>query len=132
MTLELLPFSLEKDLPLINGWRLARKLEEVRADFLPPTGVMVTSDGVPLCVGFLYKTDARSAVVGNVVADPLSDKEVRVKALMLLYTTLFDFAKEDGFLVIVCTTNIPALMKKYEALGMIKTDENMSSFGRFI
>lgn len=100
--------------------------------FLPPTGVIVTDDlnRFIIAAGFMFKTDAKVASIGHLISNPKVMKEVRKIGIKLVMKTLESIAENDGFLLVTCATNIEKLGKRFEDLGFIKTDENVSHFRR--
>jgi hypothetical protein len=122
--------KLDEDLPKLQGWWKARKFPPANPEFLPPTGVMVSVNGVDTCAGFLFKSDANAAIIGNIVSNPEAPGKDRNEALDLLIATLAGIAKNDGFGMVCCSTNLPRLMDRFQSHGFIKTDDSVSNFGR--
>jgi hypothetical protein len=112
-------------------WWNERKFPQPDAQFLPPTGLVVAyGTGKLICGGFLFKTDARMASLGNLVSDPQVRAEDRSEAVELLISKLMDVARENGYSMVSAATNLPRLMSRYEKLGFSRTDDNVSHFGR--
>lgn len=128
--LEAVPIILGRDYPQLKAWWDERGFPPARRQFLPPTGLMVRQDGVDTCGGFLFKTDARAAIIGNLVSDPRAPKSIRSEAVDYLVLALLDLAVEDGFEMVCASTNLPGLSARYQRLGFTCTDQGVSHFGR--
>lgn len=83
-----------------------------------------------MACGFLFKTDAKVAMVGNLVTNPEADADIRHKALNQIINVLGKVALDEGFRLLTCATNIDKLGHRFEDLGFEKTDVNVSHFRR--
>lgn len=126
------PLELLEDYPVLLEWWRARKFPAPDPELLPPTGIVVTHHESPIVAGFLFKTDAKIATIGALVSDPRSDIGKRSEATNYLLFLLLDHARKAGFKAITGATNLPRLMSRYELLGLVKTDEGVSHFGRIL
>ena len=122
-----------KDFCLLESWWKAKNFPVADPELLPPTGFIVTGDSVPICAGFLFKTDAKIAILNHVVASssPM-DKEDRNKAMNLLISRVILEARRGGFKILSAACNIDRLGKRYESLGFVKTDSVESHYGRVL
>jgi hypothetical protein len=123
------PYSMD-NYKIIKEWWEIRGFPPARPEHLPPTGRVVSFKGKAICAGFLFKTDANAAVVGNLVSNPDVPKELRKPSIDFLIQLLTNIAKSEGFTMVCCSTNIDKLGERFEKLGFIKTDENVSMYGR--
>jgi hypothetical protein len=131
--LECRPYVAQHDYALLKSWWEQRSYPAQEPEFLPPTGLIISHEGADICAGFLFKTDAKIAVLGHVVSTSKSvDKILRSEALDHLIESLVGHAKECGFAVVTCSSNIPRLNERYEALGFSKSDENETHYGRVL
>lgn len=130
MSLSLREVELDKDYPKLKSWWEKRSFPPANIQFIPPTGIMVSSDEEDICAGFLFKSDANAAIIGNIVSNPEIDRELRSEALDTLISTLTGLAKHEGYRMVCCSTNLPHVMKRFETLGFSKTDTGVSNFGR--
>ena len=91
------------------------------------TGLMVSSNGIDICAGFLYETNSALCWVEFIVSNPDSGKEERSKALSLLIDEFTEEAKRLGFGAIFASIKHPSLLKKYikagYTLGTTNTNE---------
>ena len=83
-------------------------------------------------MGFLYRTDTPLAMISNLVSDPASDQELRREAVQELVSDLMEIAKLQGYNQVSCATNIKSLGLRFEHLGFLKTDENVSHYRRAV
>lgn len=99
----------------------------------PPTGRMVFYDSIPVCAGFLYKTDGKLAVISHVVSSPdKMNAEARDQCLDLLISTLVHEAHLAGMKAVSASSNVAKLNKRYEKLGFTKTDSDETHYGRVL
>lgn len=115
---------------MIKNWWTSRKFPPALYEHLPPNGIIICLEGKAICAGFLFLTDANIAVVGNLVSDPTVPKDIRQPSIDFLVKFLTMRAKDRGYTLVCCSTNIPKLQKRFEELGFQKTDENVSMFAR--
>lgn len=120
------------DYSMIKDWFDQRKFPPPEPRFLPPTGAVVEVDGAPVACGFMFRTDAKAAVIGHLVTDPTAKGEVRNAALNYLIEALTEKAQDEGYLMVCCSTNVDRLMGRFEQLGFTKTDEGVANFGRIL
>lgn len=120
------------DFPILQKFWVAKGLPEVPEEFLPPTGLVVVDDDLfgetLFCGAYLVKSDAGLASIGYVAANPEIPKHLRSDALDLLILELAKLAKEAGFPMVSVSTNVKALQARYERLGFVKTDENVTHY----
>lgn len=130
MKFELFTYKPE-DFSLIEGWWKARGFPPANPEFLPPTGFIVTGDSVPICAGFLFKTDAKIAILNHVVSSPTPiDPMDYNTAMNHLIAKMIHEARASGFKILSAACNIERLGKRYESNGFVKTDSDESHYGR--
>lgn len=100
--------------------------------FLPPTGVVIESNGLPIAFGFLTKTDTPIAAIGDFVTDQMAGGEARDNALFLLIKSLENKAKESGYSAVCASTNHNGLMQRYVKMNYMKADTGLSLFSRLL
>ena len=102
------------------GWKAPPK------DFLPDNGTggfMVYNKDIPICAGFIYKTNSKVAWVDWIISDKnYKDKESRKKAIIYLIEALTEICKQLGYTYGYALINHKGLIKTYEDLGYIKAD----------
>lgn len=81
------------------------------------TGLMVSSNGIDICAGFLYETNSALCWVEFIVSNPDSGKEERSEALSLLIDEFTEEAKRLGFGAIFASIKHPSLLNKYIKAG---------------
>lgn len=122
----------EENYEMIKSWWIARGAPPALYEHLPPTGIVIALDGRAICAGFLFLTDANIGCIGNLVSDPKVQKDLRQPSIDFLVKFLTGRAKDRGYSMVVCSTNIPKLQDRFKALGFIETDKNVSQFGRIL
>ncbi len=122
----------EKHRQLLEGWYAERKFPAPNPKFLPPLGAVIFEMEKPVCAGFIFGSDANTAIIGHLVSDPAASAISRHECLDFLINELIHVAKEIGFEMVCCSTNLASLMPRFERHGFVKTDENVSNFGRVL
>lgn len=123
-------FDALHDGPVMKEWFAKRNFPAPNADFLPETGVVISLGFKQIAMGFLFKTDGKVANVAHLISDPECDKGVRQKAVNELIGDLVNLSTIFGFKMVSFATNIEPLGKRFEDLGFIKTDTNVSHYRR--
>jgi hypothetical protein len=132
MELVVAQIDLKEDFPVLERFWEERNFPSPPPEFLPPTGLLVKYEDTIVCAGFLFKTDAKVACIGHLISNPSTPGVIRNSALNLLLVSLESIARKEGFGMISSSTNLERLMRRYEKLGFIKTDDNVSHFGRIV
>jgi len=122
----------DKHYELIKSWFDAREFPAPAKKFLPPTGFIVEFEEKPVCAGFLFRTDANAAVMGNFISDPGALSTVRHLCLDTLIKHLQGEAYAGGFELLACSTNIEKLGSRFEQMGFTKTDIGLNTYGRLL
>lgn len=128
--LNIVKFELDKHYLIISNWYFVRNLPIAPTTFLPPTGLLVYNESVPVCSAFLVKSDANAAIISNIVSNPDTDKFIRSEALDMLLTELYKQGIEDGFKIICCSSASKPVQERLIKLSFTLTDNNISNFGR--
>jgi hypothetical protein len=134
MQFEALKFEKEKHLKLLHQFLKARGLYETApiGDFLPPTGVVITNYGKPICIGFMIKCDNRMVIFTDFVSDISAPKELRNEAVIFMREHLEKLARHEGFDCISSWTSIPKHRERLKKLGFTEIENNLTHFGRFL
>lgn len=125
-------FEFDKHFELIKSWFEKRKFPVPDPHLLPSVGVIAQFEGKPVACGFIFKTDSKLAMIGNLSSDPEASSEARNESLNSLLNILSDIAKNEGYLAVTCATNLPKLMDRFEGLGFENTDKEVSHFRRVL
>ena len=104
-------------------------------DFLPDNatgGLMVYDGEVPVCAGFLYETNSRTAWIEWVISNRQYRGSQRRQAISLLLTKLEELAKDKGFSFIFANNNNSFLIKHFENNGFKKGQTNSTELIKVI
>jgi hypothetical protein len=125
-------FQFGEHFPFVADWLEKQKCPIPPRDLLPPTGIIVYMKGLPVCAGFLVKTDCCVAMISHLVADPDVHGEDRAAAIDALVESLTAIAMKDGWKSVsgACAETLPGMNARYNRLGFIKTDTGISHYGR--
>lgn len=124
--------ELAHDYHKLKRWWELRKFPPADPRFMPPTGLMVTVYGIETAAGFLFKSDANAAIIGNIVSNPEAPGKARHEALTCLLDALTAIAASEGFGMVCCSTNLEPLKDRFKTHGFVMTDEGVSNFGRIL
>lgn len=121
----------DADYRFVSNWWALHNWPAVPRQYLPKTGVIVENDsGLPICAGFLYKTDSKLAWVEYIVSDPLSDTIERGQALDTLINAIIEMAKSMEFEALFTSSVHERLKARYQEHGFIATDTGVTHFVR--
>lgn len=98
--------------------------------YYPPTGVLIYCEGIPVCAGFMVKTDAGFVLNTNIIASATCDKDTRQTGIIYLRDLLAEKARAAGFNFVLAETNIEGLKKRLVDQGYKILKENMTYLGR--
>ncbi len=100
--------------------------------YFPPTGVLVYCDGIPVCCGFMAKTDAGFVLNTNIIGDRDFDRDLRNEGVIFLREALAEKAKEAGYRFVLAETDQPKLVHRLEQQGYKILKQNMTYLGRVL
>jgi len=119
--------DLNKDYHIVEDWWKQRHWTPVAKEALSTIGYIVDD----IAAMWLYlSVGSKLAWIGFPIANPNTTKEQRNDAIDLLFNTIHEYAKINGYDFIITTSNIPAVINRIEKIGYIKGDENVSHFWR--
>ncbi len=130
MNLDVRAYTPDRHFELIKSWFDKRKFPAPDPDLLPPTGCVIYMGEIPMCAGFLFKTDTPVAVIAHLIADPDTGKSDRSNAVDYLLITLQWAARDLGFKHVMCSSNLPQVCARFEKVGFLKGDENVTTYRR--
>lgn len=132
----LVPFKFDptQHYEIVSGWWQGHGWPIVPLGNLPKNGVMVghvTDAGiVPVCAGFLYKSDSELGWFEWAVVDPGAGRDVRGPALDLMVESIWNLAKKLGFKGLVTSTRGAAWVARLEKNGWVATDQGCTQLVR--
>jgi hypothetical protein len=111
---------------LLNWWKDNRFPAPLK-EMLPENGtggIMVSSNGIDVCSGFIYMTNSKCAWLEFIVANFEYRESDRADAIRFLIHALVEIARESGFQYIYTTVKNNSLIEKYQDCGFMKGDSN--------
>lgn len=90
---------------------------------LPKTGTIVFDGDVPICAGFLYRSDSAFVMFEQIISDPNSNPLIRSRALDVLIKDIMSKTKK-GEVVLTWVKN-KRLIERYKAHGFAVGDTGM-------
>lgn len=124
--MEIKKYSEMEDFPFIALWATARDLPLPNPDHYPECGMVVSVDGKRVCSGFMFRTDAKFAIIGGIMSDPGADPGVRNVALDVLIAALLDLARQCGFLLTTVSANNDRLLDRYKRHGFDAKEKGLT------
>ena len=70
MTFTVFKYDPETHYDLLKSWFDLRQFPAPNPRFLPPIGAIVFFCEMPVCGGFLFRSDAGAAIIGHLVSNP--------------------------------------------------------------
>lgn len=130
--MEVCIYSKEKHQVIVEAWLNDWKEAVNTINFLPPTGIIVYHDKLPVCVGFLTKTDSGIAIITNILSDKNADREIKNKCVDSLLFTLDGLAEVEKFKMICVATIIPSVIKRFQKMDYFIAKEQFTNLGRYL
>ena len=118
-------WNLDKDyLYLVNWWK-QHEFGIVPKKCLPPDGIIVEENNIPICAGGLYRcVNSNFSVMEWIVADKTANIKSIHKGLNLCITEIFKLAKKYNMELIYSMTANTSLHKRYTKYHNMKLVEN--------
>lgn len=120
----------KKDYDTLVKWWNQHEFGTVPQEVLPPDGIVVEKDGVPICAGGLYiGKGTKFAFMEWIVGNKEANKRDLHQALKVCIDAIFDLAKSKGMDLVFTTTGEEALQKRYTKYhGMDLTENSVKTF----
>ena len=125
-------WDVNKDYDILVKWWDQWDFGRVPKDCLPPLGIVVEYDNVPICAGGLYIGEGTQfGFMEWIVVDKNANLRQAHKALGLCIDNIIDLAKEEGCKLVYTVTGETALHKRYTKYhGMELKENNTKTFLR--
>ena len=126
------PWDRDKDYNTLVKWWNDWEFGKVPKECLPPDGIIVEVDGIPVCAGGLYiGVGTQFAFMEWVVADKRANKRDVHKALKICIDAIMKLAKSKGMKLVYTATKERELHKRYVKYhDMILTETSVKTFLR--
>lgn len=99
------------DYNLASKWWISHNQAHLEKAFLPPTGVVITDNGEPIMMGWIYLSNSQMAQLGWVVSDPKLGPKAKISAMGILLDTCEELAKNSGCTMLQMFSDKSALTK---------------------
>lgn len=125
-------WDLDNDYATLVRWWTQWEFGVVPKECLPPDGIIVESEGKPICAGGLYVgTGTKFAFMEWIVTDKQAEARAVHKSLKLCIDEIVALAKSKGMKLIYTATKEQALHKRYEKYhDFVPTESNVKTFLR--
>ena len=118
-------WNLDKDYPYLVNWWKQHEFGIVPKKCLPPDGIIVEENNIPICAGGLYRcVDSNFSVMEWIVADKTANIKSIHRGLNLCITEIFKLAKKYNMELIYSMTANTSLHKRYTKYHNMKLVEN--------
>ena len=118
-------WNLDKDYPYLVNWWKQHEFGIVPKKCLPPDGIIVEENNIPICAGGLYRcVNSNFSVMEWIVADKTANIKSIHRGLNLCITEIFKLAKKYNMELIYSKTANTSLHKRYTKYHNMKLVEN--------
>jgi len=118
-------WNLDKDYPYLVNWWKQHEFGIVPKKCLPPDGIIVEENNIPICAGGLYCcTGTKFGFMEWIVANKTANLKSIHKGLNLCITEIFKLAKKYNMELIYSMTANTSLHKRYTKYHNMKLVEN--------
>jgi len=108
------PWQLDLDYPILINWWKQWEFGVVPRECLPPEGIIVEHDTVPICATGLYVGEGtKYGFMEWVVVDKLAQPKATHKAITLCINSIIDLAKQKQLKLLYTVTGDKSLHKRY-------------------
>jgi len=119
------PFKAEKHYEILAGWWRAHEWPAIPVESLPRDGgYLIYMDTMPICSGFLYKTNSNLCWLEWLLKNPKCDKIYTDAALDILIDALLLHAPKGA--AVFTSTNKETLAMRFKKHGFGVTDKNVT------
>lgn len=125
-------WDLNRDYNTLVKWWSQHEFGTVPKECLPPDGIIVENDGVPICAGGLYiGMGTQFAFMEWIVGDKTADKRQLHTALKMCIDAIMDLAQSKNMRLVFTVTAEQALQKRYTKYhAMVLTENNVKTYLR--
>ena len=126
------PWDRDKAYDTLVKWWNQWEFGVVPKECLPPDGIIVESNGVPVCAGGLYVCDGTAfGLMEWIVTDKLAKPRMVHECLKLCIDSIMLLAKDKQLKLVYTATKEQALHKRYTKYhNMVLTESNVKTFLR--
>jgi|TARA_R100001530_G_scaffold76950_1_gene54001 N-acetylglutamate synthase-like GNAT family acetyltransferase len=123
-------WDLDKDYPYLVKWWKQHEFGQVPKKCLPPEGIIVEENNIPICAGGLYRcVNSNFGVMEWIVVDENARLRVAHQALNLCIENILKLAKTYKIELVYTMTAEKALHKRYTKYhGMILVENDVKTF----
>jgi hypothetical protein len=112
---------------ILTKWWKSWRWTPPPKDMLPEDGcggVIVSSNGIDVCAGFIYFTNSKTAWLEYIVSSIDYKESDRAEAIEFLINSLSTIARDMGVVYIYTSLKSKTLIDRYVNCGFIKGDSN--------
>jgi len=126
------PWDRDSDYDTLVRWWNDWEFGVVPKECLPPAGIIVEQDGMPVCAGGLYIGEGTQfGFMEWIVTDKKADQRVAHRALKECIDSIMQLAKDRGIKLVYTATKEQALHKRYQKYHqMMLTESDVKTFLR--
>ena len=126
------PWDRDRDYDTLVGWWNDWEFGVVPKECLPPAGIIVEQDGMPVCAGGLYIGEGTQfGFMEWIVTDKKADQRVAHRALKECIDSIMQLAKDRGIKLVYTATKEQALHKRYQKYHqMMLAESDVKTFLR--
>lgn len=119
-------FAADKHYSAFLVWWFEMGMEGMDMEDLPPTGVVILKDDVPVAGGFLFVTDSPVGLIGSVGYDTEMSGEDITSALGTLLMGLIEKSKKAGLKNLTAMASDTAFVALCASMGFTEVDRSLT------
>ncbi len=132
MEISFIKFDQAKHYETICSWWKAHKWDAIPLDALSDDGIVITSDGQPVCACWLYRTNSSICWVEWYVANPTAPRKIRNICIDKMIEISTSLAQMLGFKSVFSSVKVGRFIKRLEENDFIKSDQEMTNLIRIL
>jgi|TARA_Y100001963_G_scaffold88492_1_gene122276 N-acetylglutamate synthase-like GNAT family acetyltransferase len=118
-------WNLDKDYPYLVNWWKQHEFGKVPQECLPPDGIIIEENNIPICAGGLYCcTGTKFGFMEWIVIDKTINFKLAHTALNLCIQNIINLAEKKNIKLLYTVTGEPALQKRYIKYHNMQLAEN--------
>ena len=125
MTIKLID---EYDLVMLREWWKAHDWLPPHSYMMSPTGILVSNNDVPIVAGWYIQTNSLTALAEWIIKNPKATKKECSSAFDVLYDTIENLARQDGYKMLITFLNHPKFEEYLSSREYIQGDIALNTY----
>ena len=125
----------EADYPQLVEWWKWHRFPPPAQEMLPDNGtcgIMLSKNGVNVCVGFVYFTNSKMCWIEFIVSNPNYRESDRKESIKVLINSLSELANQHGFKVAYTNLKNTSLVNHFADCGYVAGSKETTEMIKFL